>query len=155
MNTQELIPVNPRTELQIAYEQLPPLLPQQALMLNYILDGDNYTEAYRKAGYTSQYAKQAATVLVSRNPLKAHLDYFFHEMAKIVTPEYLINKLVSITERAIDINSPFQNGELAIKAIAELNKMQGNYAQQTVNVNTISASIEDLRNARNEYKKEQ
>lgn len=159
MMTQELVPAE-STEPQLqdkpikyTLETLPELLPQQQLMLDAILSGDNYTDAYRKAGYKSQYAKQAALVLISRNPLKAHLDYFFSEMAKTITPEYIVNKLVLLTDRAMDVNSENPiNTEIAIKAIQEINKMRGNYAQTITQVNNVHASLDDIRNAKNEYK---
>jgi phage terminase small subunit len=157
MTENELIATSetPQPEKQLTYEDLPPLLPQQLTMLNAIMDGDNYTDAYRKAGYKSEHAKQAAFVLVNRDPLKAHLDYFYTMLAKQITPEWITERLTKITEMTMDANNPLtRNPDTTIKAIAELNKMQGNYAQQTVQVNNVHASIDDVRNAINSYKKE-
>ena len=148
IDEQAIIPV--QVERQLTYDELPPLLPQQLKMLSYIIDGDNYTEAYRKAGYESvEHAGKAAFVLISRNPLKAHLEYFRREIAREVTPQWKISILRKIAE-----SSTGQEKEIAIKAIAELNKMQGDYAAQSVNVNTVTASIDDVRNAMTSYKKE-
>jgi hypothetical protein len=143
------------TEIEYTLETLPDLLPQQRLMLDNILNGDNFTEAYRKAGYTSQYAKQAAFVLISRNPLKAHLDYFFGQLSKYVSKDYIICKLAMMTDRALDSNNDISEyGDIAIKAIQELNKIKGNYAATNVNVNSTQQSINDIRNVSLEYKKE-
>lgn len=156
MQTTELIPVNDISQ-ELTLETLPPLMPQQRLMLNYILDGNDYTTAYRKAGYQSKdHADKAAHVLVTRNPLKAHLEYFSKELSKLITPEYIATKLNKIADNSINKDEPqFYNPEIAIKAYDQVNKIRGYYASTNVNVNTINASIEDLRNARNEYKKEQ
>lgn len=153
--TQELITQDKSPEITL--ESLPSLLPQQALMLHYIIDGDNYTDAYRKAGYSSvEHAAKAAWMLVTRNPLKAHLEYYRAALAKMCTPDYLINKLNAIADTTTNKNeSPLAyNPEIAIKAIAEINKMMGNYAQTQAQVNHVHASIEDIRNARNEYKRD-
>lgn len=143
--------------IQYTLETLPKLLPQQQLMLKYILEGNNYTDAYRMAGYTSEeHAGNAAWMLVTRNPLKAHLGYFRTELAKLVTPEYLITKLNNIADNATNGNNPMQhNADTAIKAIDVINKMQGNYAKnEGITINNINGSIDDIRNARNEYKKD-
>ena len=156
--SQELIIKDKPKAPQLTLEQLPPLKPQQALMLHYIIEGSNYTEAYRKAGYSSvDHADKAAWHLVTRNPLKAHLEYFRCELAKMCTPDYLINKLNHIIDAVVNRDdSPLTyNPEVAIKAIAEINKMQGNYAQTQAQVNHLHASIDDIRNARDEYKKGQ
>jgi phage terminase small subunit len=141
-------------DIQPAYtlETLPKLLPQQQLMLKYIIDGNNYTDAYKMAGYTSvDHADKAAWMLVTRNPLKAHLEYFRAELAKLCTRDYITNKLQQITDMAIA--NP-QTPETAIKALAELNKMQGNYANTNTTNIQINTSVEDIRRAKSEYIKD-
>ena len=143
---------------ELTFDELPPLLPQQQRMLSFILQGDNYTQAYRKAGYTSdEYAGRAAFILVSRNPLKAHLEYFMRQAAKEITVHWKALKLRQIIENALQTPDEEEvisryDGELAVKAIAELNKMQGDYAASVTQVNNIHASIQDVRNAKLEYK---
>jgi hypothetical protein len=143
-------------DAEYTLETLPPLLPQQQAMLGFILNGDNYTDAYKKAGYRSvDHAQKAAFILVTRNPLKAHLEYFAQELSKLITPAYIANKLNAITEKVLDESNPLRfNPDTAIKALAEVNKMRGNYAPTNVNVQSVSASIEDIRRAREEYKKD-
>jgi len=140
-------------EMQYTLETLPKLLPQQALMLNYILEGYNYTQAYLKAGYDCDSSPNtAAFILVHRNPIKAHLDYFMHHMAKRITPEYIKNKLNHIAEKCMEDST--KHGETAIKAIDVINKMQGNYAQTNTTNIQINTSIEDIRNAKQQYVKD-
>lgn len=146
--------------IEYTLETLPELLPQQARMLHFILEGDNYTDSYRKAGYSSvEFANRAAFYMISHNPLKAHLDYYSHQIAKQITPDWKVGKLRQVVENALrranDDEPNNYDGELAIKAIAELNKMAGDYAQTTTTqINNINGSIEDVRNARLEYKKD-
>lgn len=151
----DLIPLDEKPKPQeIRYEDLPHLLPQQALMLHYIIEGNNYTDSYRKAGYTSvEHAGKAAWYMITHNPLKAHLEYYGQQMAKICSPDYIVNKLNKISE--MTLNEDNFDPEIAIKALAEINKMRGNYASTHTQVNHLHASIEDVRNARKEYKKEQ
>jgi phage terminase small subunit len=142
------------TDIEQIYsrETLPELLPQQQLMLHYIICGDNYTDAYKKAGYTClDHAKQAAWQLVTRNPLKAHIDYYFKELSKIITPEYIKARLQYISERALQDDRQLETG---IKALAEINKMQGNYANNGQTNIQINTSIEDIRRAKSEYIKD-
>lgn len=149
----ELIESNtmPVNEPQYTFETLPDLLPQQQRMVNFILEGDNYIDAYRKAGYSSEYAKQAAHVLVTRNPIKAYLDYFSNELAKMITPATIKVRLQHIVDRALIDDKQLETG---IKAIDIINKMQGNYAQTNQTNIQINTSIEDIRNAKAEYIKD-
>lgn len=161
MMSNELTPIEQETITQpapiheITRDELPPLLPQQMIMLNYIIDGDNYSDAYRKAGYKSNYPKQASFDMINRNPLKAWLDYYYKEMAKKITPEYITLRLQQIMDMATNSNNPVTfNPETAIKAVQEINKMQGNHKQQAIQINNLNASIDDLRKAKSEYIKE-
>lgn len=163
MSDNELITIEPETIKQVidapkelSFDDLPPLLPQQQRMLNAIIGGDNYTDAYRKAGYSSvEYADRSAWLMISKNPLKAWLEYYSATMSKICTPEYIVSKLNRICDQATNNNeNGFTNPDIAIKALAEINKMRGNYAQQVLQVNNINASVQDIRQARQQYKKD-
>ena len=156
MNTTEVIEQSaPDTIPQYTLETLPELLPQQARMLEYIMEGYNYTQAYKKAGYTdSEFSNRSAWNLVNRNPLKAHVDYFVHNLSKRITPEYIKGKLNQIAENCINPDSHLPDNDTAIKALAEINKMQGNYAATQVNVAQVTTSIEDIRRAKSEYIKD-
>ena len=104
------------------------------------------------AGYKStDYASKSAYILVTRNPLKAHLEFFAKELSKTITPDYIKIKLQQITDRAMQ---DVRTLDSATKAIDVLNKMGGYYAPTNVNVQSVSASINDIRNARAEYKRD-
>jgi len=139
-------------EMTYTFETLPKLLPQQQLMLRYILEGDNYTEAYRKAGYSSEeHAGKASWFLVSRNPLKAHLEYFRSELARLCTTDYMVSKLAQIAD--IALSNP-QYIDSATKALDVMAKIQGKYndkSQMNIQINT---SVEDIRRAKSEYIKD-
>lgn len=156
--TNELIPIEPEIipdkPKQLSLEDLPPLNPQQAKMLNYILEGYSYTAAYKKANYTSEeYAANAAWTLVNRDPLKSHLCYFVEQNAKCFTPAYKLKVLNKIIENATNPDSDCHDYDAAIKAIDIMNKMAGDYASTTnIQVNNINASLDDIRNAKSEYK---
>jgi hypothetical protein len=153
----ELIPAKDNPSQEMTLDQLPPLLPQQRLMLNYILEGSDYISAYRKAGYKAQeqYEDRSCHILVTRNPLKAHLEYFQKEISKLITPAYIANKLARIADKSTnDEEMHLYSPEIALKAYDQLNKMAGNYAATQVNVQTLTASVEDIRNARQEYKQD-
>jgi len=155
MNTTDIINTPDNIQPLLTLETLPKLLPQQQLMLNYILDGNNYTDAYRKAGYLSvDNASCCAWQMVIRDPLKSWLHYYQSEMAKMCTPQYLTNKLTYIAQQCANDETVHKNGETAIKAIDVINKMQGNYAQTNTTNIQINTSIEDIRNAKQQYIKD-
>ena len=161
MNTTDII--NPSDNIQPAanaepeytIDTLPELSPQQALMLDYILQGYNYTTAYRMAKYTdSEWSSRSAYLMINRNPLKAHIEFFINGMAKRCTPEYKINFLNRIAEQCTNPENAIKNADSAIKAIDLMAKIQGHHAQ-TGNTNIqINTSIEDIRNAKQQYIKD-
>ncbi len=154
----ELFPqdtINPSI-LDITDEHLPELNIRQQSMLNYIMAGYNATQAYRKAGYDSvDHADRAAWQVINSYPMKQYIENYRKALSKMITPEYIVDRVNFIVNRSLDDSNPLQfNPEMALKAIDTLNKMAGYYAAQNVNVSTVSASIEDVRNARQEYKKD-
>ena len=143
---------------------LPPLTIRQQKMLKAYLKHGNATQAYKDAGYTSEeYPDKAAHILIHRSPLSEHLEYFIARSKKKITSEMKTDLLWRIAEESVDITLDNDGNvvskperEVAIKAIAELNKMVGDYAPVQVNTQQVSvtAAIEDIRNARLEYKKD-
>lgn len=149
---QEFIPAEREEEKkELRYEDLPPLNPQQEIMLSTILGGSNYTDAYKAAGYSSiDYPDRAAHVLVHRSPLKDHLEYFRAKAARSMTKEWVADQLMNI----VNLATKKERYDSAIRALEEVNKMGGNYAAQKIDINNTQRSIEDIRNARLEYKKD-
>lgn len=146
------------------YNNLPPLTIRQQKMLKAYLKHGNATQAYKDAGYTSEeYPDRAAYNLIHRSPLQDHVEYFVDKSKKKITSEMKTDLLWRIAEESVSttidddgnvVSKPER--EVAIKAIAELNKMVGDYAPTQVNNQTVNvtAALEDIRNARLEYKKD-
>ena len=153
----DLIPFNdnPIAPIQADENVLPPLNDRQSAMLNHIIAGASYVQAYLKAGYTSEFPDKAAWDVINKSPIKLYLGEYRKTIAQSITPDYVVNKLNQIADNATDINKPAQyNPDNAIKALDMVAKIGGYYAAQRVDLHTINATIEDIRNARAEYKQE-
>lgn len=145
----------PTDDNEITEQDLPPLNTRQQAMLNYIIMGHSNTKAYLLAGYDSiDHAAKAAFELTNRPPLKTHLDYFRAKNSKAITKEWKAQKLQQIIDMALDPDNPLANPDYAIKAMAELNKMQGDYPQQNISINNINTTLEDIRRVKAEYVKD-
>lgn len=154
--TTELIPIPTINPNDLPDESLPELLPQQQSMLNYIMAGKNYTEAYRLAGYSSvKHADRGAMQIVTAWPMKQYIENYRKRMRELISPDYIAERLEQIALKSINEDRPeLYNPEIALKAYAELNKMAGNYAQQTLHINNVNTSLQDIRQARAEYIKD-
>lgn len=129
---------------------LPFLTIRQNKMLRAYLEHGNATQAYKDAGYSStKYADRNAHILVNRSPLKDHLEYFRAKSAVACDKDWITDRLKGIVAR-----TEHDEYDAAIKALSELNKMQGNYAPlESISKNlNVDAAIEDIRNARAQYK---
>lgn len=136
--------------LKIDTSDLPPLKPRQRAFLNHLFNDKSVTDAYRLAGYKTKHAAKASHRLVNNPPIDIYVELCRKKTQPIATYAQKIEKLWEMVEKA--------PSDIALKAIAELNKMQGDIAptqtQSTmVNIST-TATLEDIRNARLEYKKD-
>ena len=139
--------MNKPNDLPLELDDLPPLTMRQQKMLNHFLQYGEATEAYRQSGYGGKYPNRSAFNLINRNPLKAHIEYYKKKTSEVLDATWIADRL-----KAIVLKNEFENGDTAIKALSELNKMQGNYApEKTQNVN-MEADWIDVRNARLSYK---
>lgn len=139
------------TKLNINTDDLPQLKPRQIRFLNYLFSGKSTPDAYKLAGYKKKHADTASYRLMTTPPVSIYVQLCRDKMKPIATFADKVNRLWEIASDPL-------NREIAIKAIAELNKMQGDIAptqtQSTmVNIST-TATLEDIRNARLEYKKD-
>jgi phage terminase small subunit len=132
--------------------QLPPLNYRQQTFLQHYLQSGNASESYRIAGYKTKYSDRSAYILMNKDPIKSHIEWLKKKQSESVTLEWKLDKLREIVNRYINSDNP----DVCIKAIAELNKMSGDYAPTQVDNRTINiqADLEDVRNARLEYKKD-
>lgn len=146
----------PAEKKELTEADLPPLNTRQLAMLNYIMAGYNNSQAYIKAGYDSiNNAHKGAHQLTSSQPLKAHIDFYRQQLSKSITKEWKEEKLKQIVDMSIDPHNPLANPDVAIRAMAELNKMKGDYAPQApIQVHNLHASLDDIRQAKLDYIKE-
>ena len=144
--------------------ELPELTIRQQNLLNGYLKHGDATKAYIDAGYTAKHANRAAFQLINRSPIKDCIDYY-RQQAKKITFEMKSDLLWRIAQESMqpledDDGKVVKWGDkdVAIKAIAELNKMVGDYAPVQTQVDTrtvnVTAAIEDIRNARLQYKQD-
>lgn len=127
---------------------------QQITFCEAYIAGEMASKAAQIAGYKSP--ARAAQYLLSTNRIKRYIAKQQPRIQKLpVTVEYKTSKLQHIVEQAIPDDEPLtKHVDIGIKAIQELNKMQGHYSPTQVQQVTVEASIEDIRNAQKEYKKE-
>ena len=155
MNTQ-LIPANNNQEIEVQESDLPELNLRQSNFLMYLLSGCSLTNAYRNAGYdATKHAGTAAWQVANNCPVKNHIDFHRKQIAKRITPDFIIERYTKLIDDAMNEDKPhLYDPEIAVKALQELTKIKGIYAPTNVNVQTVTASIEDIRLARSEYSKE-
>jgi hypothetical protein len=156
-NSKHILNYSNNNSADLVESDLPPLNVRQMAMLGFIKEGYNNTQAYLKAGYTCvDDPNCGAYQLVSKPPLSLHIRYYLQERARGVTRDWKYDKLRQIVENSV--RKTDENGviveNIALNAIAELNKMQGDYAPvQSVSVN-VDRTVEDIRKVMIEYKKE-
>lgn len=124
---------------------------QQLFLKQYLVLG-NATEALLATGYKGKHPAKAASQLMHKPFVKQAIEKnrLKVEQKTLVTFEWKVNKLQEIIDQA---QSSEQYRD-AVAAMAELNKMQGHYApEKQVNYN-VDVTLENIRNARLEYKKE-
>lgn len=137
------------TRLNIDTSDLPILKPRQRAFLNHLFNNQSTTEAYRLAGYKKKHADKAANRLIYSQPVATYIELCRKKTQPIATYSDRINTLWEIA-------SENSSGDVRIKAIAEINKMQGDYKPVesiNISVNT-TATLEDIRHARLEYKQD-
>lgn len=121
---------------------------QEDFCINYLMHG-NAKQAAIEAGYTEKTAHVASAKWLSREPMKSYIAIRQERRAikTLATREWKIQKLMEIIENALqgaevmDAQGNVKrisDNRAAIAAIAELNKMAGDYAPQkheNVNLN--------------------
>ena len=137
------------------------LTEQQLKFCEVYLAENNLSLAAKAAGYKSP--DRSAQMLMKCKRIQEYLNKRQSQFVRVpITFEYKISKLANIIETAIpdDLKDrtsdtmPVLGVSIGLQAIAEANKMQGHYAPDKVQSVNINASIEDIRNVRNEYKSE-
>lgn len=113
---------------------------QQRFIDCYIENGGNATQALIQAGYTTRWPDRAAHILMKKPYIKRKLEEVREKMDSQIEATFVwkVRKLKKIVDTTTD-------EEIAIKAIAELNAMQGHYAPQKKMTVTADVDIIKLR----------
>lgn len=133
---------------------------QNVFCLEYINNGFNAYKAAITAGYSSNYANVKAHGLLKHPTIKACIKrgYQKAEEKLDLTWEWKLNKLKRIIDTFIpddESESIFPNhARAAVMAIAEINKMQGDYAPDkkvSVSIDATRARLEEVKRVYEEY----
>lgn len=123
----------------------------------YMVNGHNQKAAAIKAGYLKSYAPAAAARILKKHVVRMYIGTRMKsiENEERITKDWKMRKLKQIVDHAIphaeDGKTIVKEPRNAIAAIAELNKMQGDYAaikheiQADINYTEIRARIEELK----------
>lgn len=139
-------------------DKLKPLTEKQySFVTNYIKNGFNAYQAARDAGYSEYFARTKTLTLVEHPNIKHRIEKAFQKVEQRieVSFDWRINKLKRLidaiipddTTKAINV----RQGKTAIAAMAELNKMFGDYAPDKRLSVTVDATKERLQEARRQY----
>ena len=137
-----------------------PLLTQKQFDFcsSYIKNGFNAYQAALSAGYTHNYANVKAPLLLQHPIIKARIEkaYDKTENQLGLDWQWKLKKLQRVINEFIPDDSTkrlntFETG-IALKAIAELNKMHGDYAPDKRISMTVDATQSKLLEARQQYK---
>ena len=137
---------------------------QQAFVKEYIINGGNGTQAAISAGYSENCAQEIASENLSKPLIKAELEAHREDLQESfkITAETKFNWLKEIVERSMqheqvmDKDGPtgefkFAGGD-AIRAINEINKMDGGHAAEKLDINDTTDIAARLRKAKDAAK---
>lgn len=131
------------------------LTAKQEKFVKATLQGKNQTEAAIEAGYSPICANREGHRIANKPGVVQLVDNGRREINSkfMVTIE---QKLEVLWEMVIDTKSSRKEKDIALKAITELNKMQGHYQpEKSVNVNMdLTRELQDIEEIRKLYKKE-
>ncbi|OGT30423.1 MAG: hypothetical protein A3E87_01685 [Gammaproteobacteria bacterium RIFCSPHIGHO2_12_FULL_35_23] len=139
---------------------------QEDFCINYLMHG-NAHKAALEAGYAKTNAQKNSFKWVTTEPMKTYIEERMIKKSEtlIATRDWKIDKLIRIVESALQGQEVTdRHGEVrvivdhraAIAAIAELNKMCGDYsAEKHINVNlTADMDVSKVRELLQTYKKD-
>jgi phage terminase small subunit len=129
---------------------------QQSFVLNYVKNGFNAYQAARSAGYTEASATVYSHKILDNPIVKSRVEAAFKRFDKRIDVafDWRIDKLKRIINAVIPDNEDtvkLKDAKVAISAIAELNKMYGDYAPDKRLSVTVDATKEKLVDARKQY----
>lgn len=125
---------------------------------NYIKNGFNAYQAALTAGYKPEYAKKYSYKIIQRPAIQGVITKAVQRIDQKlgVTIEWRVNKLKAIINAVIgdDGTHDKQYYKDALKAIAEINKMSGDYAPDkrlSITVDETQGKLIEARKAYEEY----
>ena len=125
---------------------------------SYIKNGFNAYQAAIEAGYSHHYANTKAPMLLKLEPIKERIEkaYQVAEDKLGISWQWKLKKLKRVIEAYIpddpEANLNTFETTVGLKALAELNKMQGDYAPDKRISMTVDATQGRLLEARKQYK---
>ncbi len=135
-----------------------PLTPMQYTFCStYIKNGFNAYQAAVHAGYSEKYALTQTKKLITNPLVKERITQAF---AKVddklgVAFEWRVSKLKRIVNAIVPDDEHEEiklvHGKVAIQALAEINKMYGDYAPEKRLNMTVNATLDKLTEARKAY----
>jgi phage terminase small subunit len=128
---------------------------QYAFVNNYVLNGFNARQAALDAGYSNSYAEAQSYVLVKHPAVSEHLKNAYNEAEEKteITFEWKLAKLKRIIN-AYEKSPLSQDAKVVIAAVAELNRMQGDYEPSksiNLSVDTTKTKLNEVRRIYEEY----
>jgi phage terminase small subunit len=131
---------------------------QSNFVSHYICNGMNPYQAAIDAGYSKTYARVKSYDLIQQPHIQSRLEQAFNkvEIRLDVSFDWRLNKLKRLIDEIIPDNDNIimSQSKIAIQAIAEINKMYGDYAPDkrlTLNVDTTKDKLIEARRQYEEY----
>jgi phage terminase small subunit len=129
---------------------------QYSFCSEYVRNGGNAKQAALTAGYSASYSQYKAPALVFKPHIAKRMESAIKRVeSKLdVSFEWRINKLKRLVNDIIpDDDSPIKTtqGKVATQALAEINKMYGDYAPEKRMNMTVNATLDKLTEARKAY----
>ncbi len=129
---------------------------QYSFCTEYVKNGGNAKQAALKAGYSESYSHFKAPSLIHEPRIAQRMEASIRrvEQKLDVSFEWRINKLKRLVNAIIpddDSQVKITHGKTAVAALAEINKMYGDYAPEKRLNMTVNATLDKLNEARKAY----
>jgi len=128
---------------------------RQIKFVNYYIESSNATQSAQLAGYKAKQMESFAALLLHKPYMQDLISKRKAEISKAteITIDKKAGLLWTLATRSMEAED---KEDIVIKAVAELNKMYGHYAPVQTNVQNVNiqTTLEDIRTARLEYKKD-
>lgn len=129
---------------------------QYTFCSEYVKNGGNAKQAAITAGYSETYANCQTSKILDNPAIKERITKAFSKVERSlgVSFEWRVAKLKRLVNAIIpedDSEIKIVHGKVAIQALAEINKMYGDYAPEKRMNMTVNATLDKLLEARKAY----